>query len=62
MLALLCATGAVPGVHGVGGPMHVEQPRYHNRLHDLFFQACEGAGLPANPDFNDWSRPQVATQ
>eukprot|EP00884_Botryococcus_braunii_P020619 jgi/Botrbrau1/7240/Bobra.0021s0023.1 len=51
--------GAVPGVHGVGGFMHVEQPRYHNRLHDHFFEACKEAGIPANPDFNDWSHPQV---
>jgi choline dehydrogenase-like flavoprotein len=42
--------------HGSGGPMHVENPRYHNKqLHGAFFAAAEQMGLPANPDFNDWS-------
>ena len=39
--------------------MHVENPRYHNSLHDLFFKAAEQKGLKANPDFNDWSHPQA---
>ncbi len=37
----------------------MEQPRYDNPLHEEFFRAAAAAGLPANPDFNDWSRPQV---
>ncbi|GLC45037.1 hypothetical protein PLESTB_001461800 [Pleodorina starrii] len=44
--------------HGQSGSMNVEQPRYQNVLHDEFFRAAAAAGLPANPDFNDWSRPQ----
>ena len=39
--------------------MHVENPRYQNRLHDVFFEAAEQSGMQLNPDFNDWSRPQV---
>lgn len=38
--------------------MRVEDPRYDNPLHQAFFDAAAAAGLPANPDFNDWSRPQ----
>jgi choline dehydrogenase-like flavoprotein len=46
--------------HGSGGPMHVENPRYHNKqLHGAFFAAAEQMGLPANPDFNDWSHDHV---
>lgn len=29
--------GAQDDVHGAGGPMHVESPRYQNKLHDIFF-------------------------
>lgn len=39
--------------------MNTEQPRYENVLHDEFFKAAAATGLPANPDFNDWSHPQV---
>ncbi|KAK9820721.1 hypothetical protein WJX74_003026 [Apatococcus lobatus] len=52
------SNGAVTGVHGAGGTMHVESPRYHNELHDVFFEAARQYGLKANPDFNDWSRSQ----
>ena len=45
--------------HGKGGTMHVENPRYENSLHDLFFQAAQEKGLRKNPDFNDWSHAQV---
>ena len=51
--------GAVDGVHGAGGTMHVESPRYHNKLHDVFFEAARQYGLKPNSDFNDWSRSQV---
>jgi fatty acid photodecarboxylase len=44
--------------HGAEGSMRVESPRYENYLHDAFFAAAAAWGLPANPDFNDWSRPQ----
>lgn len=39
--------------------MAVENPRYHNKLHDVFFQAAQEVGLQHNPDFNDWSHSQV---
>lgn len=40
--------------------MHVENPRYTNKqLHGAFFAAAEEMGLPANPDFNDWSHDHV---
>lgn len=55
---LLCA-GAKEGVHGVGGPVKVENPRYRNVLHDHFFKAAQEAGLKPNPDFNDWRSSQV---
>ena len=40
--------------------MHVENPRYHNELHDVFFEAAQQYGLKHNPDFNDWGTPQVS--
>lgn len=39
--------------------MHVEDPRYHNEMHDVFFSAAKEVGLQYNSDFNDWSHPQV---
>ena len=53
-----CA-GAKEGVHGVGGPVKVENPRYRNVLHDHFFEAAQQAGMKPNPDFNDWNHSQV---
>ncbi|KAK9838967.1 hypothetical protein WJX74_006865 [Apatococcus lobatus] len=50
--------GAVTGIHGIGGTMHVENPRYHNELHDVFFEAAKQYGLKHNPDFNDWGTQQ----
>lgn len=44
--------------HGTGGTMHVEDPRYQNKMHDVFFDAAAEAGLPHNEDFNDWSHSQ----
>jgi choline dehydrogenase-like flavoprotein len=52
------ADGPAP-YHGTGGTMCTERPRYENPLHEEFFRSCKEVGLPANPDFNDWSRPQV---
>ena len=47
-----------PAVHGTSGAVSVETPRYHNHLLDIFYKAAAEKGLPANPDFNDWSRDQ----
>eukprot|EP00887_Chlorella_sp_A99_P006628 scaffold3.g6628.t1 len=35
--------------HGSSGPMHVENPRYHNPLHDVFYKAASELGHKANP-------------
>ncbi|MEW5312725.1 MAG: hypothetical protein WDW38_004337 [Sanguina aurantia] len=51
------ADGPAP-YHGTTGIMSTEQPRYQNPLHEEFFRAAASVGMPANPDFNDWSRPQ----
>jgi choline dehydrogenase-like flavoprotein len=47
-----------PAVHGTDGAYHVENPRYNVMLHQKFFEAASEAGIAANPDFNDWRRPQ----
>lgn len=52
-------TGSKENVHGTGGPVKVENPRYRNVLHDYFFTAAQEAGLKPNSDFNDWSHSQV---
>ncbi len=46
-------------MHGDAGLMRVENPRYNNPLHEAFFQAAHQAGIPENPNFNDWRRKQV---
>lgn len=51
--------GAVPNVHGVGGGVKVENPRYINPMHDAYFEAAKQIGLPYNPDFNDWGHSQA---
>ncbi|KAK9915579.1 hypothetical protein WJX75_001098 [Coccomyxa subellipsoidea] len=51
--------GIEDGVHGTGGLMRVENPRYNNPLHEVFFQAAKQAGIPENDNFNDWRRSQV---
>ena len=56
---LIDYTGEKTGVHGMGGSMHVENPRYTNELHNVFFKAATEYGIPENPDFNDWNRGQV---
>lgn len=48
-----------PEVHGSDGSMRVENPRYYNYLHDVFFKAAQEGGLQANPDFNDWRHAQA---
>lgn len=57
-LCLHTHAGPAP-YHGTTGIMSTEQPRYQNPLHEEFFRAAASVGMPANPDFNDWSRPQV---
>ena len=57
-MSVLCP-GAKDGVHGVGGPMHVESPRYQNPMHSEFFKAAAEIGIPQNPNFNDWGHSQV---
>ena len=39
--------------------MHVENPRYQNEMHDIFFQAAQELGMPKNDNFNDWGQKQV---
>jgi len=38
--------------HGVGGPLHVSDPRYLSRVVDAFLEAAVEAGHKANADFN----------
>lgn len=58
-ITAMLSAGAKDNVHGEGGPMHVENPRYRNELHDVFFKAAEEAGIPRNSNFNDWGHTQV---
>ncbi|CAG9464312.1 unnamed protein product [Pedinophyceae sp. YPF-701] len=44
--------------HSASGEMSVEDPRYEPPLTKFSFGALADAGMPHNPDFNDWSRPQ----
>ena len=48
-------------MHGVGGNVKIENPRYYNPMHDALFEAAKQAGLPYNPDFNDWGHSQVCS-
>ena len=41
--------------HGKGGEYKIDSPRYYNKMHDVFFNACKEIGLNKNEDFNDWS-------
>ena len=43
----------------MGGHVKVENPRYHNSIHDSYFEASKQIGLRHNPDFNNWDQPQV---
>lgn len=45
-------------VHGTGGFMHVEDPRWSSPLFDAFFRSAKEVGLKENPDFNDWRHSQ----
>lgn len=44
-------TGA-DAYHGVGGPLHVSDPREKHPICEAFLQAADDAGYPKNPDFN----------
>ena len=45
--------------HGGEGLMHVENPRYSSKMHEIFFQTAAQMGLTPNSDFNNWSQDQV---
>ena len=51
--------GFEDGVHGCNGLMRVENPRYENPLHGMFFEAAEQAGIPRNDNFNNWGHSQA---
>ena len=51
--------GDQPDVHGTTGNVKVENPRYHNRIHDAYFEASKQIGLRYNPDFNNWAHSQA---
>ncbi len=38
--------------HATGGPLKVQDLRYHNPMSDVFINAAEQAGFPRNSDFN----------
>jgi choline dehydrogenase len=38
--------------HGTGGPLHVSDQAGKGELSQAVLQACQQAGIPANPDFN----------
>jgi choline dehydrogenase len=38
--------------HGAGGPLHVSDQATQGELSQAVLQACQQAGIPANPDFN----------
>ncbi|MFZ3217046.1 MAG: choline dehydrogenase [Candidatus Acidiferrales bacterium] len=46
--------------HGVGGPLHVADPRYVNPLTRAFLAAANEIGIPGNPDFNGEQQDGVA--
>jgi len=38
--------------HGAEGPLHVQDVRDKRPIHDVFLDAMQACGIPANPDFN----------
>lgn len=46
------------GCHGKDGNLAVENPRYYNYLHDVFYKAAKEQGWKANDDFNNWNQDQ----
>ncbi|MDR3388046.1 MAG: choline dehydrogenase [Rudaea sp.] len=45
-------TRGADGLHGAGGPLGVQDLRYHNRLSQSFIDAAATCGHPLNADFN----------
>lgn len=45
-------------IHGADGPLAVSDLRCVNEMSSAFLSAATAAGLPRNPDFNDWERSQ----
>ncbi|NKC01498.1 MAG: choline dehydrogenase [Pseudomonadales bacterium] len=39
-------------LHGNDGPLHVEDVRDKRPIHEVFLDAMQSSGIPANPDFN----------
>ncbi|MEM7097493.1 MAG: FAD-dependent oxidoreductase [Pseudomonadota bacterium] len=39
-------------LHGTEGPLHVQDVRDKRPIHDVFLDAMQEMGIPANPDFN----------
>ncbi|MDD7973184.1 GMC family oxidoreductase [Roseinatronobacter alkalisoli] len=44
--------GEIPGQHGAGGELRVEQQRLHWEILDAWKDAAIAAGIPETPDFN----------
>lgn len=44
--------GEVPGEHGAGGPLRVEEQRLHWEILDAWKEAAVAAGIPETTDFN----------
>ncbi|KAA8494096.1 Alcohol dehydrogenase acceptor [Porphyridium purpureum] len=44
--------------HSKSGPLSVSDLRRVNPLTKVFLEACEGAGMPRNEDFNNWNSRQ----
>lgn len=44
--------GGTNALHGVGGPLDVQERRYVNPLTECYLGACAELGWTANPDFN----------
>ena len=51
-------TGRSPEFHGKDGLWVMDEVKYQNPLSKRFLEVSVAAGLSANDDFNDWSRPQ----
>ena len=51
-------TGRSPEFHGKEGLWVMDEVKYQNPLSQRFLEVGVAAGLGANDDFNDWSKPQ----
>jgi choline dehydrogenase len=51
-------TGRSSEFHGKEGAWVMDEVRYQNPLSKRFLKVGVAAGLGANSDFNDWSKPQ----